>query len=69
MHSHLLAPLPALVSPKVKFKWHKEHQDAFDQFKTLISKEHFIYTLMQASINLVQSLCKMINQKQFIAVS
>jgi hypothetical protein len=39
MRSHLLAPLSALVSPKVKFEWRKEHQDAFDQFKTLISKE------------------------------
>jgi hypothetical protein len=39
MRSHSLAPLSALVSPKVKFEWRKEHQDAFDQFKTLISKE------------------------------
>jgi putative transposase len=39
MRSHLLAPLSALVSPKVKFKWCQEHQDAFDQIKTLISKE------------------------------
>jgi putative transposase len=39
IRSHLLAPLSALVSPKVKFKWRKEHQDAFDQIKTLISKE------------------------------
>jgi hypothetical protein len=39
MRSHLLAPLSALVSPKVKFEWRKEHQDAFDQFKTLICKE------------------------------
>jgi hypothetical protein len=39
MRSHLLAPLSALVSPKVKFEWRKEHQDAFDKIKTLISKE------------------------------
>jgi putative transposase len=39
MRSHLLAPLSALVSPKVKFEWRREHQDAFEQFKTLISKE------------------------------
>jgi hypothetical protein len=39
MRSHILAPLSALVSPKVKFEWHQEHQDAFDQIKTLISKE------------------------------
>jgi hypothetical protein len=34
-----LAPLSALVSPKVKFEWRQEHQDAFDQIKTLMSKE------------------------------
>jgi hypothetical protein len=39
MRSHILAPLSALVSPKVKFEWHQEHQDAFDQIKTLISME------------------------------
>jgi hypothetical protein len=39
MRSHLLAPLSALVSPKAKFEWRREHQDAFEQFKTLISKE------------------------------
>jgi hypothetical protein len=39
MRSHLLAPLSALVSPKVKFEWRKEHQDAFEQFKIIISKE------------------------------
>jgi hypothetical protein len=39
MRSHILAPLSALVSPKVKFEWSQEHQDAFDQIKTLISKE------------------------------
>jgi hypothetical protein len=64
MCSHLLAPLSTLVSPKVKFEWRKEHQDAFDQFKTLISKEtlvtfrtlmnHFTYLLMLASINLAR---------------
>jgi hypothetical protein len=39
MRSHLLAPLSALVSPKVKFEWRKEHQDAFEQVKRIISKE------------------------------
>jgi hypothetical protein len=39
MQSHILAPLSALVSPKVKFEWRQEHQDAFDQMKTLMSKE------------------------------
>jgi transposase InsO family protein len=39
MRSHFLAPLSALVSPKVKFEWRKEHQEAFDKIKTLISKE------------------------------
>jgi hypothetical protein len=62
MHSHLLTPLSALVSPKVKFKWRREHQDAFEQFKTLISKETLltfpnfnepfhIYTLTPVNIN------------------
>jgi hypothetical protein len=39
MRNHLLAPLSALVSPKVKFEWCKEHQDAFKQFKIIIIKE------------------------------
>jgi hypothetical protein len=39
MRSHILTPLSALVSPKVKFKWRQEHQDAFDQIKTVMSKE------------------------------
>jgi hypothetical protein len=39
MRSHLLAPLSALVSPNIKFEWRKEHQDAFEQFKIIISKE------------------------------
>jgi transposase InsO family protein len=39
MRSHLLAPLSALVSPQAKLEWRKEHQDAFEQIKTLISKE------------------------------
>jgi hypothetical protein len=39
MRSHLLAPFSALVSPKVKFEWRQEHQDAFKQIITLISKE------------------------------
>jgi putative transposase len=39
MRSHLLAPLSALVSPKAKFEWRQEHQEAFEQIKTVISKE------------------------------
>jgi transposase InsO family protein len=39
MRSHILTPLSALVSPKVKFEWHQEHKNAFEQIKTLISKE------------------------------
>jgi transposase InsO family protein len=37
--SHLLAPLSSLTSVKVKWKWTKEHQDAFEQMKALIAKE------------------------------
>ena len=37
--SHLLAPLSALTSVKVKWKWTDEHQVAFDQMKALIAKE------------------------------
>jgi hypothetical protein len=32
MRSHLLAPLSASVSPKVKFERRREHPDAFEQF-------------------------------------
>jgi putative transposase len=39
LRSHLLAPLSVLVSPKAKFEWRKEHQEAFEKIKTLISKE------------------------------
>jgi transposase InsO family protein len=37
--SHLLAPLSSLTSVKVKWKWTKEHQQAFDQMKALMAKE------------------------------
>ena len=37
--SHILAPLTALTSVKVKFKWTLEHQHCFDQMKQTIAKE------------------------------
>jgi hypothetical protein len=37
--SHLLAPLSALTSSKVKWNWTKECQQAFDQMKELIARE------------------------------
>ena len=37
--SHLLAPLSALTSSKIKWKWTPEHQEAFDKMKALIAKE------------------------------
>jgi len=37
--SHLLAPLSALTSAKVKWKWATEHQEAFEKMKALIAKE------------------------------
>jgi hypothetical protein len=37
--SHLLAPLSALTSCKVRWKWTNEHQEAFDKMKALIAKE------------------------------
>jgi hypothetical protein len=38
MRSHLLAPLSALVSQKVKFEW----RNAFDQFKKIDYLRNFI---------------------------
>jgi hypothetical protein len=37
--SHLLAPLSALTSSKVKWNWTKECQTSFDQMKELIARE------------------------------
>jgi len=37
--SHYLAPLSTLTSKNVKWKWTKEHQDAFDNMKKLIAQE------------------------------
>ena len=37
--AHLLTPLSALTSEKVKFIWTKEHQKAFDEMKRAISRE------------------------------
>ena len=37
--SDILAPLTALTSSKVKFKWTKEHTHAFEQMKAMISRE------------------------------
>src|SRR5687768_7492097 len=36
---HLLTPMTALTSEKVKEKWTKEHQKAFDEMKREISRE------------------------------
>ena len=38
-HSHILAPLTALISGKVKWKWTNEHQTAFDEMKRVITRE------------------------------
>ena len=35
--SHILAPLTALTSAKVKWNWTKEHQKAFDKIKKVIT--------------------------------
>ena len=37
--SHLLTPLTALTSAKVKWKWIDEHQKAFDEMKRIITRE------------------------------
>ena len=37
--SHLLAPLSALTSSKVKWKWTDECQEAFKQMKNMIARE------------------------------
>jgi hypothetical protein len=37
--SHLLTPLTALTKKNVKFKWTKEHQQAFDLLKNSLARE------------------------------
>jgi hypothetical protein len=37
--SHLLTPLTALTKKNVKFKWTKEHQQAFDSLKNSLTRE------------------------------
>jgi hypothetical protein len=37
--SHLLAPLAALTSKTVKWKWESVHQEAFDSMKKIIARE------------------------------
>src|SRR6476620_10513728 len=36
---HILAPLTALTSAKVKWKWTDEHQTVFDEMKQVIARE------------------------------
>ena len=35
----MLAPLTSMVSKDAKFKWTQDHQKAFDEIKTVISRE------------------------------
>jgi hypothetical protein len=60
--SHALAPLSAMCSVNVKFKWEEEHQKAFDLVKRIVAREvllsHpdcsiflFIFIQMQANYN------------------
>ena len=37
--SHILAPLAALTSKSAKWRWDKEHQEAFDTMKNVIARE------------------------------
>ena len=37
--SHILAPLTAMVSKEAKFTWTNDHQKAFDDIKTIMSRE------------------------------
>ena len=37
--SHILAPLSALASPKTKWEWKTNHQQAFEEAKRMIQKE------------------------------
>jgi hypothetical protein len=38
-HSHLLTPLTALTKKNVKFKWTKEHEQAFDSLKNSLTRK------------------------------
>ena len=37
--SHILAPLTGLISKDVPYKWTKEHDEAFEEMKSVIGKE------------------------------
>ena len=37
--SEILAPLTSLTSVKKKWKWEKEHQEAFDKMKRVVARE------------------------------
>ena len=39
IHSHTLAPLTKITSNKVKFKWNRIKQDAFDEIKQIVSSD------------------------------
>ena len=38
-HSHMLAPLTKITHNKVKYKWTKIEQDAFDEIKRIVSRD------------------------------
>ena len=37
--SHILAPLTAMTSKNVTFKWEKVHEDAFQQIKQMVAQD------------------------------
>jgi Reverse transcriptase (RNA-dependent DNA polymerase) len=43
--SHILAPLTAMCSAKVKFVWHDKEQKAFEDIKAIISRETVLANL------------------------
>ena len=40
--SQMLAPLTKITSTKVKFKWTKIEQDAFDEIKWILSRDNLL---------------------------